>query len=97
MNSSENDYNFVKFGANITPIYLSIKDKENPKYRSRCNSMTLDFGDASIDVHEIIFKNYYTYAISMLVMKTSCTDSNRFKKWYIAIQKKVLLIDLIVK
>jgi len=90
MDSSENDYNSIKFGATITPIYLSIKDKNNPKCRPGCNSMTLDFNDASQDVCKIIFRNHYTYEISVLVMKISCTTSNGLKKWYVAIQKKVL-------
>jgi len=97
MNSSENNYTSIKFGATVTPIYLNIKDKKNPKCRSGCNSMTLDFSDASQDVCKIIVKNYYTYAISVLVMKISNTDSNRLKKWYVAIQEKVLQTGLVIK
>lgn len=85
----EYDHNLIKFGATVVPIYLSINDKENKEYRSKCTSMTLDFGDIPQMFTTISFKNYYTYTISVLVMKESNTNSEGLKKWYIAIDKKV--------
>lgn len=89
MSSSEYDQNLIDFGATVTPIYLSITDKENKEYRSKCTSMTLDFGDIPQIFTTISFKNYYTYTISVLIMKVSYTDSDGLKKWYIAMDKKV--------
>lgn len=89
VSSSENDQNSIKFGTLVTHIYLCIKDKENADYKSKCISMILDFSDTPQDVSEISFKNYYTYTVSVLLMKISYNDPNRYKKWYIAIEKKV--------
>lgn len=89
---SENDQNSINFGTIVTQIYLCIKDKENTNYKSKCICVILDFGDTPQDVSEISFKNYYTYTVSVILMKVSYTDPNRFKKWYIAIEKKVLTV-----
>jgi len=92
--SSRNDNNIINITAVVTQIYLSINDKKNQECKSKCTSMILDFIDAPQDVGEIVFKNYYTYTISVLVMKISYADPNRLKKWYIAIEKKVFKIDI---
>lgn len=89
VSSSEKDKNSIHFGTIVTQIYLCIKDKENANYKSKCISMILDFSDTPQDVSEISFKNYYTYTVSVLLMKVSYNDPNRYKKWYIAIEKKV--------
>lgn len=86
---SEYDQNSIHFRGIITPINLSINDKENKKYRSKRMVMELDFNDKPQDIGEIFFKNYYTHTISILVMKISYTDPDRLKKWYIAIEQKV--------
>lgn len=88
-NKSEYEKKSINFRVTVTPIYLSINDKENKKYKSKCTAMVLDFCDIPQDVDEIFFKNYYTHTISILIMKISCTDSDRLKKWYIAIEPKV--------
>jgi len=90
--SSENNQNSIEFGATVIPIYLNINDQKNPDYNPKCTAMILDFGSIPQDVGEIYFKNYYTYIISILVMKISNTDSKRLKKWYIAIRQKVVHI-----
>lgn len=90
--SSENNQNSIEFGATVIPIYLNINDQKNPDYNPKCTAMILDFGSIPQDVGEIYFKNYYTYIISILVMKISTTDSKRLKKWYIAIRQKVVYI-----
>jgi len=90
--SSENKQNSIEFGATVIPIYLNINDQKNPDYNPKCIAMILDFGSIPQDVGEIYFKNYYTYIISILVMKISTTDSKRLKKWYIAIRQKVVHI-----
>lgn len=89
--SSDNINNSINFGATVTQIYLNINDKEEQEYKSKCTSMVLEFGETPQDVNEIYFKNYYTYTISVLVMKISYNDPKRLKKWYIAIEKKVYL------
>ncbi|XP_025207198.1 nicolin-1-like [Melanaphis sacchari] len=89
--SAENSHNSIEFGATVIPIYLNINDQKNPGYNSKCIAMILDFGSTSQDVGEIYFKNYYTYIISVLVMKTSNTDPKRLKKWYIAIKQKKIM------
>lgn len=85
---SKNKNNYVNFGANVAPIYLSLDNKENPQYKSKCISMILDFSDSQ-DVGEIFFKNYYTYTISVFVMKSSHNNENKCKKWHLSIEKKV--------
>lgn len=88
----ENSPNSIEFGATVIPIYLNINDQKNPGYNPKCTAMILDFGSTSQDVGEINFKNYYTYIISILVMKISNTDPKKLKKWYIAIRQKVVHI-----
>jgi len=87
--STENNHTSIEFGATVIPIYLNINDQKNPDYNPKCTAMILDFGSTPQDVGEIYFKNYYTYIISILVMKKLSTDSKRLKKWYIAIRQKV--------
>lgn len=89
INKSESENNYINFKSTITPIYLCINDKKIKTYKSKCMAMILDFSDIPQDVGAIFFKNYYTYSISILVMKISYTDSDRLKKWYIAIEPKV--------
>lgn len=91
-NSSDSNNNSINFGATVTHIYLSMDDKEKQEYKPKCTSMVLEFDDKPQDVNEIYFKNYYTYIISVLVMKISYNDPKKFKKWYIAIDKKVYKI-----
>lgn len=79
----------VHFEATVVPIYLSIHDKNNPQYKSKCISMILDFNDTSQNISRISFKNYYTYTIAVLVEKCLHNDPNRSKKWYVGIDKKV--------
>jgi len=67
-----------------------MKDKNNPMYQSKCHAMTLYFDNISVDVSEIIFKNYYTYEISVLVLKIFPKDPFEEEEWDIAIPKKVL-------
>ncbi|XP_026823410.1 uncharacterized protein LOC113561282 [Rhopalosiphum maidis] len=88
--SAEYSHNSIEFGANVLPIYLNINDQKNPDYNPKCTAMILDFGSTPQDVGEICFKNYYTYIISVLVMKISNTDPKKIKKWYIAIRQKVV-------
>ncbi|XP_016660346.2 nicolin-1-like [Acyrthosiphon pisum] len=88
--SAENNHNSIEFGATVIPIYLNINHQKNPDYNPKCTAMILDFGSIPQDVGEIYFKNYYTYIISILVMKISNNDSKRSKKWYIAIRQKKL-------
>lgn len=95
MESTINKSNFyrkkssVHFEVTVVPIYLSIHDKNNPQYKSKCLSMILDFNDTLQDISRISFKNYYTYTIAVLVEKILHNDPNRSKKWYVAIDKKV--------
>lgn len=84
-----NNSNSINFKAVVTHIYLSIKHKENQKYKSKCMSMVLDFGETSHDVQEILFKNYYTYTIAVYVMKTSYNNRQKMRKWYLAVETKV--------
>ncbi|CAH1726309.1 nicolin-1-like [Aphis gossypii] len=88
---AENSPNSIEFGATVIPIYLNINDQNNPGYNPKCTAMILDFGSTSQDVDEINFKNYYTYIISILVMKISNTDPKRLKKWYIAVRQKKIM------
>jgi len=93
---TENNHTSIEFGATVIPIYLNVNDQKNPDYNPKCTAMILDFGSTPQDVGGIYFKNYYTYIISILVMKISNTDSNRLKKWYIAIRQKVAHIYIII-
>lgn len=90
ISSAECDHNSIIFRVILTPLYLSINDKENPKYKSKCNSITLDFNDLPQNVNEIHFKNYYTYTVSVLIMRKLNTHPNMLKKWYVAIKQKVM-------
>lgn len=89
IDSPQNVHNYINFETTLQQIYLKQNDK-NQKYQSKCNSLTLDFRDLPYDVGEITFTNYYTYTVSVLIMKKiSYTDSNGLKKWFIAIKEKV--------
>lgn len=85
---NNNNSNFINFEVIVTHIYLSIKDKENQEYKSKCMSMVLDFGETSHEIKEILFKNYYTYTIGVFVMKTSY-NNRKTRKWYLAVETKV--------
>lgn len=88
-NPQEYNHNLISFRTTLTPLYLSINDKENFEYTTKCSSMVLDFNDVPQDVNEIHFTNYYTYTVSILIMRISNTDPKRLKKWYMAIKQKV--------
>lgn len=89
ISDENNNSNSINFTVVATNIYLSIKDKENEEYKSKCMSMVLDFGGTSHDVHEILFKNYYTYTIAVFVMKTSYNNRKKTRSWYLAVETKV--------
>jgi len=82
--------NSIEYEVTVTPIYMNINDQKNPDYKPKCTAMILDFGSIPQNISKIYFKNYYTYIISVLVMKISNTDSQNLKKWYIAIKEKVV-------
>lgn len=91
VNSLENDQSLINFKSSITKLDPMINDKEKLKNKSKCIAMTLDFNGTPQDLDTIVFKNYFTYTISVLVMKIADTNANRLKKWYIAIKKKVII------
>lgn len=86
INSTGYDHNSIAFGIILRPLYTSINDKEILK----CKSMTLDFNNIPQNISKIYFKNYYTYTVSVLIMRISNANPNRLKKWYIAIKQKVM-------
>lgn len=90
--SLEDSHDSISFSSTIRHIYLSLNDEKNISYKSKCTSMTIDFGEKSQDIGEIFFKNYYTHIVSVLVMKMSNTEPNRLQKWYTSIKKKVMWI-----
>lgn len=92
INSTGYNHNSITFGIILRPLCTSINNTEILK----CKSMTLDFENIPQNVSKIYFKNYYTYTVSVLIMRISITNPNRLKKWYIAIRQKVMLTDLIV-
>lgn len=75
----ENNCNSINYSSNIRYIYLNLNDEKNINYKSKCTSLTIDFGEITQSVDEIFFKNYYTYEVSVLVMKIS-NRLQQFKK-----------------
>lgn len=88
-NANRNKY-WTHFEVTVVPIYLSIHNKDDPQHKSKCISMILDFNNNPQNVGKISFKNYYTYTMAVLVEKILHNDPNKLKKWYVAIEKKVM-------
>lgn len=89
----ENNNDSIDYSSTIRHIYLNLNDEKNINYKSKCTFMIIDFGEQSQDVGEVFFQNYYTYTVSVLVMKISNADPNGLKMWYTSIRKKVVHIE----
>jgi hypothetical protein len=87
--SLNNNYNLINYSSTVRHIYLSLNDENNSNYKSKCTSITIDFSEISQDVSEVLFKNYYTYEVSVLVKKILNTDPSNSKMWHVSIKKKV--------